>query len=186
MKKMKEISLHILDIVQNSITAGATEIIVDVDEQVSKNLYVVEICDNGCGMDEEQLKQVDDPFYTTRTTRKVGLGLSLFKQNAEQSGGSFQVESEKDKGTKVTAVFGYDNIDRPIMGDIAGTMTLLIGANPGIRFIYNHHTMLSDFEFDTEEAKQELEGLPINNRDVLKMLKEIIKDNLELIEAKLN
>nr|MDA3817736.1 hypothetical protein [Prolixibacteraceae bacterium] len=96
------------------------------------------------------------------------------------------VESEKDKGTKVTAVFGYDNIDRPIMGDIAGTMTLLIGANPGIRFIYNHHTMLSDFEFDTEEAKQELEGLPINNRDVLKMLKEIIKDNLELIEAKLN
>ncbi|HKK68611.1 MAG TPA: ATP-binding protein [Bacteroidales bacterium] len=183
---MKEISLHILDIVQNSITAGATEIIVDVDEQVPKNRYVVEINDNGCGMDEAQLKQVDDPFYTTRTTRKVGLGLSLFKQNAEQSGGSFHVESVKEKGTKVTAVFGFDNIDRPIMGDIAGTMTLLIGANPEIRFIYNHHTPLSDFEFDTEEAKHELEGLSINNPNVLKMIKEIILDNLELIEAKLN
>ncbi len=183
---MKEISLHVLDIVQNSITAGATEIRVEVDEQVSGNEYIVEVVDNGCGMDAEQLKQVDNPFYTTRTTRKVGLGLSLFKQNAEQSGGSFHVESEKDKGTKVRVVFGFDNIDRPIMGDIAGTMTLLIGANPGIRFIYNHRTPLSDFEFDTDEAKQELEGLPINNPKVLKMLKEIILDNLKLIEAKLS
>lgn len=183
---MKEISLHVLDIVQNSITAGGTKIQVEIDEQISKNEYVVEITDNGCGMDSEQLKQVDDPFYTTRTTRKVGLGLSLFKQNAEQSGGSFHIESEKGKGTKVRAVFGFDNIDRPIMGDIAGTMTLLIGANPEIRFIYNHHTPLSDFEFDTEEAKRELEGLPINNKQVLKMLKEIINDNLEFIEAKLS
>lgn len=172
-----------LDIVQNSITAGATKIQVEVDEQVSKNNYIVEVVDNGFGMDEEQLKQVDDPFYTTRTTRKVGLGLSLFKQNAEQSGGSFQVESEKAKGTRVKAVFGYDNIDRPIMGDIAGVMTLLIGANPEIRFIYNHHTPLSDFELDTEEVKQELEGLPISSPDVLKMLKAIIKENLELIKA---
>lgn len=180
---MKELSLHILDIVQNSISAEANRIEVLVDENVAENRYVIIVIDNGKGMDEEMLQLVTDPFFTTRTTRKVGVGISLFKQNAEQTGGSLTIESKVGEGTKVKTVFGYNHIDRPILGDMAGTMTLLIGANPNIRFIYNHNTSLSEFEFDTNEVKEELGKVPINHPDILKALKELITENLELIEA---
>jgi len=180
---MTELSLHILDIVQNSITAEASKIEIRIDENISANHYVIEIIDNGNGMDEETLKNVTNPFFTTRTTRKVGVGLSLFEQNAEQTGGSMTVESKLGEGTKVKAVFIYDNIDRLPLGDMAGTMTLLIGANPKIRFIYTHNTSLSEFEFDTNEVLEELGKVPINHPDILKALKELITENLEMIEA---
>lgn len=182
---MKELSLHILDIVQNSITAGSSLIEVNVEENKNTDRYIITIIDNGKGMDEEVMKNVTDPFYTTRTTRKVGVGISLFKQNAEQSGGNFSIESKIGEGTKVQAVFQLSNIDRPIMGDIAGTMTLLIGANPGIRFIYTHKTEVGDFEFDTSEVVEELEDVPISHPDILKMLKELINENLEMIRAEI-
>jgi hypothetical protein len=180
---MKELSLHILDIVQNSITAEASRIEVLIDENISENQYVIIIIDNGKGMDEEMLQLVTNPFFTTRTTRKVGVGISLFKQNAEQTGGSLTIESKIGEGTKVKAIFGYDHLDRPVLGDMAGTMTLLIGANPQIRFIYNHNTSLSEFEFDTNEVKEELGKVPINHPDILKALRELIEENLEMIEA---
>jgi len=160
---MKELSLHILDIIQNSISAGAGKIEVLIEENIPENQYIIIITDNGKGMDEEMLQIVTNPFFTTRTTRKVGVGISLYKQNAEQTGGSLTIESKVGEGTSVKAVFGYNNIDRPILGDIAGTMTLLIGANPEIRFIYNHYTALSEFEFDTVEVKEELGKVPINH-----------------------
>ena len=180
---MKELSLHILDIVQNSISAEANRIEVLIDENITEDKYVIIVIDNGKGMDEEMLQLVMDPFFTTRTTRKIGVGISLFKQNAEQTGGNLTIESKVGEGTKVKAVFGYNHIDRPILGDMAGTMTLLIGANPNIRFIYNHNTSLSEFEFDTNEVKEELGKVPINHPDILKALKELITENLELIEA---
>ncbi|MBP7507546.1 MAG: sensor histidine kinase [Prolixibacteraceae bacterium] len=180
---MTELSLHILDIVQNSITAQASLISIIIDEDIKNDKYIISIVDNGTGMDSETLNKVTDPFYTSRTTRKVGVGISLFKQNAEQAGGSFNIESTPGAGTSVTAIFGHSNIDRPILGDIAGTMTLLIGANPQIRFIYEHKTPVSDFQFDTEEVKSELEGVPINHPDIIKILKELIEENLKLIEA---
>ena len=180
---MTELSLYILDIVQNSISAEATRVDIVVEEDQRNDKYIITIADNGKGMDAETLTKVSDPFFTTRTTRKVGVGISLFKQNAEQTGGSFSIESEPGKGTKVSVIFGFSHLDRPILGDIAGTITLLIGANPQIRFIYIHKTALSDFEFDTKEAKEELEGVPINHPDILKALKELIADNLEIIEA---
>jgi hypothetical protein len=180
---MTELSLHILDIVQNSISAEATRVDVIIEEDSRNDKYIITIEDNGKGMDAETMAKVTDPFYTTRTTRKVGVGISLFKQNAEQTGGSLTIDSEQGKGTKVTVVFGLSHLDRPILGDIAGTMTLLIGANPQIHFIYIHKTALSDFEFDTKEAKAELEGVPINHPDILKALKELIAENLEMIEA---
>ena len=103
---MKDLSLHILDIVQNSIRAKAQLIEIEITELPKENQLIITIADDGTGMNSEQLKQAIDPFYTSRTTRKVGLGLSLFKQNAEQTGGSFNIESESEKGTKVTAIFG--------------------------------------------------------------------------------
>ncbi len=181
---MTELSLHILDIVQNSIRAEARSIEIEIKEEQKINRLTIIINDDGKGMDQETLAQVTDPFFTTRTTRKVGLGLSLLKQNAEQAGGWFSIESEPDKGCKTTAVFGLSNIDRQPLGDIAGTMTLLIGANPDIHFIYNHRTAVSDFELDTEEAKLELGSVPISHPDILKALKSLIVENLEMIEAK--
>ncbi len=180
---MTELSLHILDIVQNSITAQASLISIVIDEDIKNDKYTIIITDNGTGMDSETLSKVTDPFFTSRTTRKVGVGISLFKQNAEQTGGSLNIESAPGVGTSLTAVFGHSNVDRPILGDIAGTMTLLIGANPQIRFIYEHKTPLSDFEFDTKDVKAELEGVPINQPDILRVLKELIEENLKLIEA---
>jgi len=180
---MKELSLHILDIVQNSISAEASKIEILIEENISENQYVISITDNGKGMDDEMLKMVTDPFFTTRTTRKIGVGISLFKQNAEQTGGNLTIESTVGKGTNVKAIFGYDHLDRPVLGDMAGTMTLLIGANPQIRFIYDHYTALSEFEFDTDEVKEELGKVPINHPDILKALRELITENLEMIEA---
>jgi len=181
---MTELSLHILDIVQNSIRAEARRVEIEIREELKTDQLVISIIDDGKGMDLDTLAQVTDPFFTTRTTRKVGLGLSLLKQNAEQAGGCFSIDSEPGKGCKTTAVFGLSNIDRQPLGDIAGTMTLLIGANPDIRFIYNHRTAVSDFELDTDEAKQELGAVLITHPDILKALKSLIVENLEMIEAR--
>lgn len=180
---MTDLSLHILDIVQNSISAEASRIEIRIDENITDNEYIITIIDNGKGMDKEMLNNVTDPFFTTRTTRKVGVGLSLFKQNAEQTGGNMTIESTLGYGTTVKAVFGFHHIDRLPLGDMAGTMTLLVGANPQIRFLYIHNTPLSEFEFDTDEVKVELEKVPINHPDILKVLKEMIEENLDMIEA---
>ena len=112
---MNDLSMHILDIIQNSLSAGASIIELDVSEDVLNNLLTVTIKDNGKGMTPEQVAQVTDPFFTSRTTRKVGMGLPLYRQSAEQSGGTLKVESEVGVGTSVIATFGYDHVDRPPM-----------------------------------------------------------------------
>ena len=183
---MNEIALHILDIVQNSIQAQATKIEILISENLTEDLFEIVITDNGKGMTDAQLREVTDPFFTTRTTRKVGMGIALLKQGAEQTGGSLEIKSTVDSGTYLKAVYHHKHVDRPILGDIAGTMTLLIGANPQIHFIYNHQTPLSSFEFDTDEVLEELGGVPVNDPDILKALKELIEENLELIEATIN
>lgn len=182
---MTELALHILDIVQNSIRAKAEKIEITISENPENDLFVIKILDDGMGMDETQVQLVTDPFYTTRTTRKVGMGIALLKQCAEQTGGSLELSSQKGSGTILEAKLKHRHIDRPILGDIAGTMTLLIGANPLIRFIYIHQTPLSSFELDTLEVLEELDDVPINDRDILKALEEMINENLEMIEASL-
>lgn len=122
---MTELSLHVLDIAKNSTKAGATLIEIEISEDVDSNLLVIEIKDNGCGMDKDFLSKVLDPFKTTRTTRKVGMGLSLFKNACELTGGNLEITSEVGKGTNVKAVFVYDSIDRQPVGDMAATILLL-------------------------------------------------------------
>ena len=119
---MKELSLHILDIVKNSVKAKADLIEIKIDEDRAGNRLVIEIIDDGCGMSEEFLKRVRDPFTTTRTTRKVGMGIPLFEMAAVMAGGSFDISSKVGEGTKVAAVFAYDSIDRAPLGDMVGTM----------------------------------------------------------------
>ena len=177
---MTELSLHILDIVQNSIKANATLIEIIIDEDVKNNLLTIEIIDDGCGMDKDFLSDVVNPFRTTRTTRKVGLGLSLFKNACELTGGSFEITSELGKGTKVKAVFVYDSIDRQPIGDMASTMSAIIGSNDKINYIYTHRFNKNSFEFSTIEIKKVLgEEISLSEIDVLNWIEGYINEETE-------
>lgn len=179
---MKDLSLHILDIVQNSIRAKASLIRIELAELTAENLLTITISDNGTGMSEEQLQRSTDPFYTSRTTRKVGLGLSLFKQNAEMAGGSFTISSAVGAGTKVVASFQLDHFDRPMLGDLTGTLLLLICSPEAPDYVFKHQTSTGEFLLDTREIRQTLDGVSITNPDVRAFLKEYIARHLDQIQ----
>jgi len=178
---MPEISLNILDVAQNSVSAGAslTEIIICIDR--AADTLEVSISDNGRGMTAEQAERVTDPFYTTRTTRKVGLGIPFFKMAAELTGGSLSIESEPGIGTKTKAVFGLTHIDRMPLGDMAGTMTALIGPNPDIDFVLRYSVDDNSFELDTREMRIILEGIPLYEPEVLGYIAGYINENIDSV-----
>lgn len=178
---MKEISLHILDIVQNSIRAQASLIEIRILEDTSHNVLSIQIIDNGTGMDRETLEKVTDPFWTSRTTRKVGLGISLFKVAAERCEGCLRINSEVGKGTEVLAEFQKDHIDRAPLGNISDTVSLLIMTNEDIDFIYTHSFNQQSYELDTREIKKVLGDLPICNLEVIDWIKNNIKQGLDEI-----
>ncbi|MFO7939821.1 MAG: ATP-binding protein [Bacteroidales bacterium] len=180
---MKNIALHILDIVQNSTKAGAHLVRIVIREDLSENTFEVVIEDDGCGMDAAFLEKVSDPYTTTRTTRKVGMGLSLLRQNAEMTEGSFHIESEKGTGTRVQACFGHKHIDRPALGDIVGVVLMLITGNPQVDFVYIHEKEGENFTFDTREVKDALEGIPLSTPEVRPMLKELLVENLKELKV---
>jgi len=151
---MEDLSLHILDIVENSIRACAKMIEIKIIEERKKDLLTIKIIDDGKGMDEKTLKNVLDPFFTTKNTRKVGLGLSLLAQSAEESGGSIEIESKPGQGTKVKATFGYSHIDRKPLGDIYESLKVLIIANPDINFIYKYQKDNANYHLDTKGIKK--------------------------------
>ncbi|MCR4736898.1 MAG: ATP-binding protein [Bacteroidales bacterium] len=176
---MKDLSMHIMDILQNSTRAKATEIGLDVLLDSRADTLTLVFKDNGCGMTPEMVEKVTNPFFTTRTTRKVGLGLPLLKQNTEMTGGSMNIRSEVGVGTTVTAVFGLTHLDTPPMGDLAGTMVLTISAHPEIRFIFHYKRDEEvDYTLDTDEVYEVLDGMPINDPDVIASLKEMVEENI--------
>ena len=181
-KVMKDLSLHILDIVQNSITAKATLIQIAIVEDTVADTYTITITDNGYGIPPDMLARVTDPYTTSRTTRKVGLGIPLFKQNAERTGGGLTITSEVGKGTVLTAVFVHSNIDRPALGDIAGVVVILVSANPSIDFVYTHAVNKQSYVFDTRDVREALDGIPLNEPSVIPLLKEMIAANLEELQ----
>ncbi len=168
---MEDLSLHILDIVENSITAGADKIEIKIVEDIKKNLFLINISDNGKGMDEELLKNACDPFYTTRTTRRIGLGIPLLAQAARECMGNINVKSKKGEGTTIKASFQYDHIDRKPLGDIEKTLIVLIASNPDIDFLFEHKKKNNTYKLDTAEIKKELDGVPINTPEVIKIIK---------------
>lgn len=176
---MQEISLNILDIAQNSIRAGASLIKISVEENLTEDRLTFIVEDNGCGMDEEMLKKVSDPFVTTRTTRKVGLGISLLKASAQQTGGDVKIESEKGKGTLLRADFSYSHIDRQPLGDMAAVMMSLISMNPDIDFFYTHTYNEKEFTLDTRELRKILgEEVKLSEISVAQWIGEYINENL--------
>lgn len=150
---MQEISLNILDIAENGVKAGASLVTITVEEQPEEDRLTVMIEDNGCGMNAEQAKRVTDPFFTSRTTRKVGLGVPFIKMAAEMTGGSFSLRSVPGEGTVVTAVFGYAHIDRMPLGNMAETIGTLVQCNPHMDFVYRHTVANRSFAMDTREFK---------------------------------
>ncbi|RJR15699.1 MAG: ATP-binding protein [Nitrospiraceae bacterium] len=172
---MEDLSLHILDIAENSITAGADRIIIRIVEELDTNLFLLEVSDNGRGMDKEMFEHACDPFYTTRTTRKVGLGIPLLSQSAKDCNGDLTLITEKGKGTTITATFQHDHIDRKPLGDIEKTMIVLIASNPDIDFVLEHKKNSETYVLDTSEIKKELGDVPINNMEVIKIIKDDIR-----------
>lgn len=174
---MKELSLHILDIVQNSVAAGAKFITLDLTEDVNTDLLEFSIKDDGCGMTEETLKKVTDPFTTGRTTRRVGLGIPLLKAAAELTGGGLELTSEPGVGTTVTARFVYDSIDRQPLGNMAETILGLITSYENIDFVYYHRVNEKEFTIDTREIKGILGEVSLNEPEVVLWLSGFLNEN---------
>ena len=149
---MEDLSLHILDIAENSISASAKRIEIRIDEDRTNDLLTIEIKDDGKGMDEQTLQKVLDPFFTTRTTRRVGLGLSLLAQATRESDGKIELDSKPGGGTTIKASFCFSHLDRKTMVDIDETLRTLVAGYPGIDFLYEHKKDNSIYRFDTRET----------------------------------
>lgn len=175
---MRELSLHIMDVVENGVAAGATLIDIAVAEDRKENRLKITIKDNGRGIPAHLLEQVLNPFYTTRTTRRVGLGLSLFREASRRCEGDFHIKSREGEGTEVYASFKRDHIDLAPFGDIAGSLTSLIMGNPGVDFVYRHELDGGLFWLDTRELKQELEDVSIQHPDVIRYLANLIRESV--------
>ena len=173
---MKELSLNILDITENSVKAGATLTEISITE--SGNKLIIYIKDDGCGMSEDIVRSVVDPFYTTRTTRKVGMGIPLFKMAAEQTGGKLEIVSDtgEDHGTTVTAYFYKDHLDFTPLGDVISTVTTLIQGHPDTDFLFTHLIDDKEIRLDTRELRAVLEGVPLNTYDVLEWIRGFLEE----------
>lgn len=179
---MREIALHLLDIINNSVSAGAKNITLDINEDYQADVLNLKITDDGKGIDPETLRRIVDPFYTTRTTRRVGLGIPLFKAAAEACNGHFSIESQVGVGTQVTASFQHSHIDRMPLGDIATTMLELVIGSPDIHWMLNYTVNDSTFVFDDAEIKRVLEGVPLSDPAVIKFLREYLHEGIEEIK----
>ncbi len=168
---MEDLSLHILDIVENSIDAGARKIQIEICEDLRKDLLSIEIADDGKGMDEGTVKKALDPFFTTKTVRKVGLGLSLFREAARQANGDLEVQSKAGQGTKLRATFQYSHIDRKPLGDMAKTVITLIIGHPEIRFVYLHRKDGHKSRFDTDKLKTKGDLTAMNALEVVNLVR---------------
>lgn len=178
---MQDFSLHILDLVENSINAKAKRIEIKIDEDQDNDLLTIEISDDGAGMSEEMVSKVLDPFVTTRTTRKVGLGLSLFSQAAQNCNGEAIISSEPGKGTRLTGRFQLSHIDLKPWGSMVETILTLVIGNPGIDFLYQHHKGSFEYTLDSAVIKRELDGVSLSNPDVVNLLRNDLKENLNEI-----
>lgn len=171
--------MHILDIIQNSISAGATRIGLTVNEDPASDLLTVIIGDNGKGMTPEQVSRLADPFFTSRTTRKVGMGIPLLKQTAEQSGGKVRIVSEPGRGTEVTATFGYTNIDRPPLGDVANALMITVSSNPDLDFGFTYRYAGEEYVFETADVREIFGKEAFRNLTIVKNIEVMIKENIE-------
>jgi hypothetical protein len=173
---LRELALHILDIVENSLNAGATLVTIEVIEETRADRLTIRVADNGRGMDAELAQRVADPFFTTRTTRRVGLGLPFLKQAAEMCNGSLTIDSGQGAGATITATFQHGHIDRMPLGDLPSTILSLVIGNPHADFVYRHVVNDRHFEFDTRPLKAELGEVALSEPSVIAYLKQVLSE----------
>jgi anti-sigma regulatory factor (Ser/Thr protein kinase) len=178
---VRELSLHLLDIAENSIAAGASEINVSVIENTRSDLLQMSVQDNGKGMDAETVARVIDPFVTSRTTRKVGLGIPLLKEAAEACNGFLRIDSTPGNGTLLTVQFQRSHIDRMPLGDISETFMTLLIANPEIHWIFDYRFDDRQFLFDDHEVKETLQGVPMTEPSILGFLRDLVETGIREI-----
>ena len=174
---MRELSLNVLDIAQNSISANASLIEIELIENTENHSLLIGIYDNGKGMTPEQVESVRDPFFTTRTTRKVGMGIPLFRFAAEMTGGKFEIESEVGVGTKVRAYFMTNHLDFTPIGDMTSTMISLITMNLHIDFLYRRKVDDKEFTVDTRQLKEILGDVPLNEPSIAMWIQQYMNEN---------
>jgi hypothetical protein len=174
---VEELSLHILDIAENSLRAGAKNVGILVNRD--GDLLQIDIRDDGNGMDAETLARVRNPFFTTKH-KKTGLGIPLLAQAAEQAGGGLTVDSAPGRGTRVTVTFQWSHIDRPKMGALAETLLTIIAGHPELDLVYEERVGGEAFHLDTREIKNELDDVPINSPAVLEALRGMLKDGMRI------
>ena len=178
---MRELSLNVMDVAQNSVRAEASLVTITVEESDKNDSLSISIEDNGCGMTEEQVSQVIDPFFTTRTTRKVGLGVPLFKLSAEQTGGSFELRSKLGEGTVTTARYVKSHVDMTPLGDINSTVEILIRCNPQIDFVFTRTNDNGSFTLDTRELRAVLEGVSLDTPDVTEWIRQYLEEQTQIL-----
>lgn len=181
---LPEISLNILDIAQNSIRAGASLIEIFLHIKSAEHTLSVEIKDNGCGMSVDQIAKVTDPFYTSRTTRRVGLGIPFIKQSAECTGGSFVMNSVAGAGTCVSVLYHLNHIDCMPLGNISDTILMLVTSYEDLDFIYRYEIDDVGFELDTRQMREILGGVSFSQGDVREFIKGYLEDNKNEVDAK--
>ena len=179
---MIELSAHILDIAENSVRAGAKLIEININEDTANDSLSIEIIDDGQGMKPEDIKKALDPFYTTKTVRRVGLGLPLLADATQRSGGHFNLESQEGKGTTVQASFGLSHVDRQPLGDIIGTLIILVAGNSDVDFVYKHRRDDREFELDTRIIRKEISDIPINHPEILKYIRGVLEEGFDEIK----
>jgi hypothetical protein len=180
---MLELSMHILDIVQNSLAAGSTRVEIRIREDLPADLLMIEVRDNGRGISEAMLPRVTDPFVTSRTTREVGLGLPLLKEATERCEGCLEVRSEEGQGTTVSARFRLDHFDRAPLGNMGETMGILIAGNPQVDFLYEHWVDEQIYTLETREMRQVLGPIGLDDPSVLDFVRQDIQMGLKKIGA---
>lgn len=173
---MRDLSLHLLDIVQNSLKAGASRIEIRIDADTVRDRLSIDVIDNGCGMSEAFLSKVTDPFTTSRTTRSVGLGVPLFREAATITGGSFDIDSTVGVGTRLRAEFVISSIDRLPIGDMADTLTGLVLSDPARTYVIAFSAGDKRFDLDLDEVRQELIDVQLNDPNVLDWLQSLIRE----------
>lgn len=175
---MRELALHILDLVQNSIEAGATRILLEVIENDAADTLTIRVTDNGRGMDEEMKRSVLDPFVTTRKTRRVGLGLPLIDMSTQRCDGYLKIDSQPGRGTVVEAVYRRSHLDRPPLGNMVETVKMLLVANPQLDFTYSHVVNDNRFSVAAGDISAALGDVPLTHPDVIVWLHEYLSANL--------
>jgi len=179
---LRELALHLLDIAENSVAANGKNITISVEEDTVKDRLRMSVQDDGVGMDADTVAKVIDPFYTTRTTRKVGLGIPLLKEAAEACNGFLTIQSEPGHGTRIDVEFQHSHIDRMPLGDLAGTFLSLLIAYPPIHWTFSYRANEQDFEFDDAPIKKELEGVSLTEPGVLSFIRQMIESGIAEIQ----